>query len=172
MMIWLVVMSASVQASPEVGPSELPEGYFLVEGDIVVGADFFQRATYKRFDHWTDGIVYFEFDSNVSDSRRTAMREAMDEWMDVSGVVFLPRSGQTNYIHIVHSNGNASQVGMVGGEQFVWITGWDNRFIMSSLDQIGTTTFKSMGRTSSRTTRTTSIWREGPVRSGIMTSTP
>ena len=126
-----VLFAAPVQASPEVGPTDLPEGYFLVEGDIVVGADFFQRATYKRFDHWTDGIVYFEFDSNVSDSRRTAMREAMDEWMDVSGVVFLPRSGQTNYIHIVHSDGNASEVGMVGGEQWVWIVSWDNRFIMA-----------------------------------------
>ena len=103
----------------------------LVEGDIVVPDDFYDRATYKRFDHWTDGIVYFEFDSNVSESRRTAMREAMDEWMAVSGVVFVPRSNQPNYIHIVNATGNASEVGMVGGEQTVWIASWDSRFIMA-----------------------------------------
>jgi hypothetical protein len=93
-MIWPILTVTLAQASPEIGPTDLPEGYMLVEGDIVVPDDFYDRATYKRFDHWPGGIVYFEFDTDVSDSHRTAMREAMDEWMAVAGVVFVPRSEQ------------------------------------------------------------------------------
>lgn len=113
-------------------PRDIPENAILIDGDIILSGDSNTAATYTTAsEFWPDGIVYFEFDDNVSDSRRTDMLEAMDEWMAVSGVVFLPRFGQADYVHIYHSNANASMVGVQGGQQNIYIVSWDSRFIIA-----------------------------------------
>ncbi len=114
------------------GPRQVSECYSVIDGDILVLADSNVAATYStENEYWPGGVVYFEFDDNVSDTRCTAMREAMDEWMAVAGVVFVPRYDESNFVHIYHSDVNASYVGVEGGRQDVYIVSWDSRFIMA-----------------------------------------
>ncbi|HEY7495513.1 MAG TPA: M12 family metallopeptidase [Candidatus Tectomicrobia bacterium] len=85
-------------------PSTLPEGYTIIEGDIIVSplSDMPAAARAKFLARgpnlWPGGIVPFEFDANVdaSDpnvgdptlSRRARMRWAMQQWENVANVRF------------------------------------------------------------------------------------
>ena len=111
---------------PAVG---LPDGYKLIEGDILVP----QITTRGLFatNWWTNAVVPYEFDGNVSSARRATVLEAMAEWEAVANVIFVPHNVATNYIHIQdHSTENSSMVGMDGGEQIVNIHTWHELFVI------------------------------------------
>jgi len=121
------------------GPkSGAPEGCMIIQGDIIVPLDFYERRDSGPgiegcFDTnwWPAGIVPFEFDANVTQANEDAMLDAMTEWEAVADVDFRPRNGETNYIHIQDSTENSSFVGQIGGEQVVNINRWDRRFTMA-----------------------------------------
>lgn len=110
----------------------LTRGYKLIDGDIQVPNDFdpMQRMTYNT-NLWTGGIVYYEWDANVSAANRTNMVNAMVQWTNVANVSFVLRSNQGNYAHIQDSTANNSAVGMVGGSQIINITSWTSVFIVA-----------------------------------------
>ncbi len=110
----------------------LPEGYELIEGDVVMPAGRVGAlSTYGDVSYWPGGIVPYQFDSNVTAANQTAMRAAMDEWEAVADIHFVVRDGDSNYIHIQNSTQNSSSVGMVTGKQYVNIYNWGWRFIMA-----------------------------------------
>src|SRR5262245_50664612 len=123
----------------QITPSkDLPEGYSLIDGDILVPTWFVDDvlqgrsplATY-RTNLWTNGLIRFEFDANVTATNQTNMENAMLVLEGVANVDFLPCGGNCNtgnYVHIQNSTGNNSQVGMVGGQQIINIVSWDSRF--------------------------------------------
>lgn len=110
----------------------VPEGYTLIEGDILVRlpppGTFQPASTFKTTQFWPNGIVYYEFDANVSSANRTIAISAMSEWEAVANVDFRARSGEANYIHIQDSTANNSEVGMVGGKQIINIVSWGTKF--------------------------------------------
>jgi hypothetical protein len=79
---------------------------------------------------WTDGIVPYEFDANVSEGQRAAMIGAMREWEAVANVDFITRTSEANYLHIQDAGLNSCPVGMQGGRQDVNIHNWGWRFLM------------------------------------------
>ncbi len=125
--IWLPLFAAEPDGSP---PAEgLPEGYKLIEGDILVPEITIEGLFATNW--WTNAVVPYEFDGNVSSARRAIALDAMAEWEAVANVVFVPRTVATNYIHIQdHGELNNSQVGMVGGEQIINIHSWGSLFII------------------------------------------
>ncbi len=139
--------SGQPQPQPTPQPQEpkpygVPEGYMIIEGDIIVPVDFYEKgepaATFTTFLRlWHDGIVPYEFDIDpsspgyVSPSRRNAMIQAMADWEAVANVDFVPRNGQSDYIFIQDSDRNSSFVGRQGGKQVVNIFNWDREFIMA-----------------------------------------
>ena len=66
---------------------------------------------------WTDGIMFYEFASNISSTNRTRVRNAMNLIEGVSPVRFVEREDEVNYIHVQSLGGNFSYVGMLGGAQ-------------------------------------------------------
>jgi astacin len=112
----------------------VPEGYTLIEGDILVRTDLLTgrspSAVYAT-NFWTNGIVPFEFDANVTPANQSAMLVAMADWENVANVDFRPRNGEGNYAHIQNSTENSSSVGMQGGKQIINIFNWNSRFIMA-----------------------------------------
>lgn len=66
---------------------------------------------------WTDGIMFYEFASNISSTNRTRVRSSMNLIENVSPVRFVEREDEINYIHIQSLGGNFSYVGMLGGAQ-------------------------------------------------------
>lgn len=109
-----------------------PEGYVLVDdmwlpepgpGDSLVAANL-----------WTNGIVPYQFDANVTPQNELRARYAMSEIEAVAQIVFVPRSTlfpEQDFIHIQnHSSLNNSYVGMIGGGQVVNIHNWSFRYII------------------------------------------
>lgn len=114
---------------------EVPDGFVLVGGDILVRVvkvpgppSAFPNDPNA---YWANGIVPYEFDTNVSAANRNAILNAMMQWESVANVEFVVRNGQFDYVHIKNSTGNNSQVGRVGGGQIINIFNWDSTFIMA-----------------------------------------
>jgi hypothetical protein len=131
--VWLAgVAVVAAQEGNWTGP--VPEGYMVVEGDILVKVEghapkgiFRPTTTY----YWTGGTVPYEWDANVSNANKTNMLNAMQVWQDVANVHFVARNGESDYVHIKDGNGNLSQVGRVGGRQDITIYNWNMRITMA-----------------------------------------
>ncbi len=106
----------------------VPEGFMLIEGDIIVPEIWVEGLFDTNW--WTNGVVAYEFDGNVTPYNQTRMRDAMDEWEAVANVQFVERDGESNYLHIQNATVNSSAVGMQSGGQVVNIYNWGFRFIM------------------------------------------
>jgi hypothetical protein len=113
----------------------IPEGYMIIEGDIVVPEDFFEtQGTRGTFDTnlWPGGIVPFVFDANVNATNQARALTAMGDWEGVANVDFIPRTGEENYLHIQNATFDASEgVGMAGGRHDIWILTWTSRFAIA-----------------------------------------
>jgi hypothetical protein len=79
---------------------------------------------------WTDGLVYYDFSGLISEQNRQRMRDAMDILEGVCGVLFIPRTNESNFIHVIEGGGNYSAVGMVGGSQNLSMYNWSYQFII------------------------------------------
>ena len=73
---------------------------------------------------WTDGDVYYSFSNNVSTVEQQAFLDGAAEWATFANIHFIPWTTQANYVTIYIGQGlegGESEVGMVGGQQFVQI---------------------------------------------------
>jgi len=123
--------------------------YVIIEGDIQVSRSFYQKlqaaarspqAAPIRFEtkFWPNGVVPFEFDSNVSADNQTRMINAMAVLEAVANVDFRQCSDNDcgdNFVHIQNSDGNNSAVGMQGSSIINWdgsqdlnIASWGSKF--------------------------------------------
>lgn len=140
------ILSAETRADTTLPPSsvmppetDIPPGRMLVEGDMLVPLDYYSRSinaptapdAFYRPNLWTDGIVPYRFDSSVTAVSQTLALAAMQEWQNVANVSFQacsPCSG--DFVTIRNSMGNSADIGRVGGEQFVSINAWNDRFVI------------------------------------------
>ncbi|MCU0463769.1 MAG: M12 family metallopeptidase [Anaerolineae bacterium] len=128
--VTLALTETSAQLIPfpsEPEPTFL-EGYALV-GDTVLPVDSGARATFQA-NPWPQGIVYYTFASNVSETNRNYVYAAMAELESVAGVVFLPRTTQANYVEIISDRGNWSYIGMIGGRQQLGLYNWNAKYVV------------------------------------------
>jgi len=130
-----VAVTAGAGAAERLDPlapyEGIPEGYEIIQGDMLVrtGGRGIQGAF--EFGPWPGGVVPYEFDANVNSTNRDGMRLAMNEIQDVCAAIFIPRIGHDNYVHIqAHASENNSEVGYQGGEQIINIASWGVRFTM------------------------------------------
>ncbi len=79
---------------------------------------------------WTNGQVYYEFDSNVNNSNKAKFLAACQEWSNVADLNFIERTTQSNYIHVQSDSVNESYVGMIGRKQVMKIYNWNWKFII------------------------------------------
>jgi hypothetical protein len=131
----LLLQRAVIAQATENDPasnSEIPEDYFLFEEDILLPLDYFsERATYGT-SPWPSGIVPFQFDGNVTAMNQQLMLNAMAAWEAVAAVDFVPRNGESNFLHIQDATGNSSEgVGMAGGRHDIRIASWGSFGILA-----------------------------------------
>ena len=77
---------------------------------------------------WTDGLMFYEFASNISSVNRSRVRNAMNLIEDIAPVRFIERTDEPNYIEIQSLGGNFSYVGMLGGSQDLSIVNWNRPY--------------------------------------------
>ncbi len=119
----LVALAARHAAG--LGENGLPPGWFLIEGDIQVPPDFFERGSYDT-NLWADGVVPYEFDQNTSTPQRQVALDAMQDWADVSALDFRPREQFDFYfLHFRDANENSSPVGPQFNGNTINIADWD-----------------------------------------------
>jgi Astacin (Peptidase family M12A) len=148
-LVSLLMNVVQVRASPpppvvigtaNVEPPDIPPGYRIIEGDIQIKKTDFERlsthspdvpeGTYET-NLWPNGSVPYEFDRNVTAYSQTLMLKSILDWEQVAQVHFVPRTTESNYVHIQHSSGNNSKLGMQTGMQILNIVSWDDEFIVA-----------------------------------------
>src|SRR5215510_4098113 len=164
MLFCLLVLAFSSPRAVDGQKAQLPDNkkgatddYVVVEGDIQIPRSLYQElqaaarlpqpqvaVVGKDIRLWTDGIVPFEFDSNVTADNRTKMIDAMAVLEAEANVDFLQcPNNNCNYLHkvvIKNSDGNNSHVGMAVNEtcgrpycftsQDINIASWNSKFII------------------------------------------
>lgn len=123
----------------------IPEGYIVVEGDILIRRSHYQSFISGAYlsantQLWPNGVVPFEFDSNcgpgsmtcVNAANQTDMLNAMAELENVAGVDFQQCNNNKcagNFVHVqANPQFNNSAVGVQGGQQVINIVSWSDRF--------------------------------------------
>jgi hypothetical protein len=125
----------------------IPDGYSLIDGDILMPTSYVNAVLNRKPGDplpqdatvlnllWTNGIVRFEFDANVTAPNQSLMISAMAVLESAANVHFEQCPGNVcnfleNHVHIQNSTANNSQVGMVGFEQIINIVSWNSQFII------------------------------------------
>jgi hypothetical protein len=124
--LWVCPVSILAEGLPD----GVPEGYMIIEGDIIVPDDFFESRTTYATNLWPGGQVPFRYDDNVTDENKTRMYDAMRDWELAANVDFVPRADHEYYIHIQNSSRNSSFVGKSHAGQVVNIHDWDSKYII------------------------------------------
>ena len=108
----------------------IPEGWTVIEGDILVPVSEQLGGGVYTTSLWPGGIVPFVFDANVTQANQAFMLQAMQVWESVANVRFTPRTNETGWFHIQNSTENSSPVGYGTGSKTVNIFNWNVQFIM------------------------------------------
>ncbi len=123
----------TTQDQPLPRKTNITRGYKIVRGDIQVPAAASPEAVFE-LNLWPNGVVFYEFDANVTAANRAIMRGAMQAWSAGSNIVFREGRGQfiiaPIFIHIQNSTGNNSALGMVPFGQIMNIVSWGTPFII------------------------------------------
>src|ERR1700704_5675710 len=80
---------------------------------------------------WTNGAVYYVFDSAVTTVNRQNWRDAAATWSATATLTFTEGFGSGNYIYVQNGSGNNSYVGMIGGQQPMNLASWTYRYIIA-----------------------------------------
>jgi len=81
---------------------------------------------------WPGGVLYYQFDSGVTATRRQQWRDAAAVWAAVAPLSFVESTGVGNFVRVKSSTStNSSYVGMVGGAQEMLIANWTYQFIIA-----------------------------------------
>lgn len=79
---------------------------------------------------WDDGVIPYEFDDDVSNSRRNKMLSAMAHVEARVGVEFIPRTDEDGYVLVENSDGCSASVGQGSGRsvRYLRLAGWCNYY--------------------------------------------
>ncbi|MEE9321009.1 MAG: M12 family metallopeptidase [Granulosicoccus sp.] len=130
---------------------QVRQGYAIAEGDMVLGRvnsdGRLETPPQKRgfgqsraFDRWVDGIIPYRFAEDITDTQRQTTEAAIEHWMENTRITLVERTSENanqhpNFITFEPSNGCASWVGKIGGEQAIWVA--DNCTKGSIIHEIG-----------------------------------
>jgi hypothetical protein len=102
-------------------------GELIYEGDMIVGqaSDLSSQGHLgKNIELWYRALVPYTIDSNMPSAKRSAIYTAMRHITDKTNVAFVARTNQPNYVTFRPSSGCSSNVGKVGGRQFINIASY------------------------------------------------
>ena len=129
---------------------EVMDGLVVWDGDIILGTpEEFAPARGKTPDYrrelvatvgqrlWPGGVIPYVVDPQLSESR---VPEAIENWEQNTLIRFVERTDQTNWVHFVKPEGGGpcrANLGMIGGEQNVFLPMRCGRFVSAIIHEIG-----------------------------------
>lgn len=102
--------------------------HYVYSGDIILTEEQVdllsnnaqQRTALSDFaKRWGGGIVYYKINSGLANPQRVT--DAISHWQSNTGVRFIPRTTQPDYVEFVTSTGCSSYLGKKGGRQEVFL---------------------------------------------------
>ncbi len=120
----LLPWAARAEAAPQQGGG-IPDGWMIIEEDIMVPIDFYTSPAPWAWNLWPGGVVPYVFDANMGNARRQLALAAMAEWELYTNVQFVERTNEPDYFHMRSEFQNSSAVGRVGGMQIINIKDWE-----------------------------------------------
>jgi hypothetical protein len=101
--------------------------------------DFYESESaiglYQR--PWTDGKVYYSFDSLITETTKEMFFRAFREWESGTPLQFIEHTREQNYIYIIYSEITSSAIGMGEGKQLLKITPYWHTPYGTVLHEIG-----------------------------------
>jgi hypothetical protein len=104
---------------------EVIDSHVVLEGDMIIPwSDLLDphvahAATVPRSSTWPGGVVPFEVDPALPDQGRVI--NAINHWQQSTGIRFVGRTTQTDYVRFTVGGGCSSYVGRIGGRQEVFL---------------------------------------------------
>lgn len=121
--------------SSELEMIDFSEFFFIDDDTFFIDDMAFRKSDVQRGGfygfRWTNGNVYYEFDSNLTQQEKNSWLAAAAEWSAAAPLYFIQRTTEYNYIYVQGDTSNWSYVGMIGGMQEMGIFNWDNKFIIA-----------------------------------------
>lgn len=72
--------------------------------------------------YWPCRTVYYDFEEGFPWEKKVI--KAIEQFHKFTDIKFVLRTNQANYVHIIKDDGCASMVGMIGGQQKLWLAEW------------------------------------------------
>ncbi|HVH41243.1 MAG TPA: M12 family metallopeptidase [Labilithrix sp.] len=103
-------------AAEEAGRPDV-DGDPVFEGDIVLPESDLQgiASTATAIAHWPSGVIPYEVDPTIADLGR--FTSAVNHWHLKTGIRFIERTTEVDYVRVIADIGCYSYVGRVGGPQ-------------------------------------------------------
>ncbi|SEK39079.1 S-layer homology domain-containing protein [Aquimarina amphilecti] len=109
---------------------EKVDGNYVMEGDILIDLDQNAKSSGKMGVLWPNGIIYYNIASDVSNSKRQIIFEAMNHWKDNTVIKFQQRTSQNAYVNFVDKGGCKSFIGRRGRMQELNVGGCFNKELL------------------------------------------
>lgn len=100
-------------------------GATVVEGDMVFpgAGQSIAAALDSGVARWPNGVVPYDVEEGIAHPER--ITKAVEHWVTKTGIRWVPRTNEKDYVHIFNGSGCWSSVGRLGGKQDLSIN-WDN----------------------------------------------
>ena len=98
-------------------------GEKVYEGDILLTAEQADptrtqtESAGRNTGRWPGGVVYYTIDGALPDQGRVT--NAINHWRTYTAIRFVARTTQANYVTFRPSTGCSSNIGLIGGHQFI-----------------------------------------------------
>ncbi len=106
---------------------ELINGVYVYQGDIIIDPSTLKSTAGGGIEgdskRWPYGIAYYVIADNVPRTER--ITEAIKHYEQRTDIIFEERTDEEDYIEIIwDDDGCASELGMIGGKQNLWLADW------------------------------------------------
>ena len=115
---------------PLLGPDQeaLPDGLLAIPLD---GCETSSDEESLNYVPWPGGIVPYEFNANVSSLNRNRILTAFATLEPLADLVFVPRAGEADFLHIRSDSINQStSIGYQAGQTTIRVTSWTSQGII------------------------------------------
>ena len=102
------------------------DGLNIFEGDILLtdeqiaalGSNIvFGTGVTSATKKWPGKIVYYTYGASATTTTRSKFQTAMNHWTLKTGITFVARTNQSDYIEVIQGSGCYSNIGRTGGKQ-------------------------------------------------------
>jgi hypothetical protein len=116
------------------GQTRVARGGAVIEGDILVAPSVHSAGSRASASAWPGGVVPFTIDPALPQVDVEWVRHAIAHWRKWTGIRFVPRQGEADYVVFQPDPASCSSyVGRIGGPQAITVPDWCQRSVIHEI---------------------------------------